>query len=167
MGQGLRLGKLLGAEFLGGRTLRRHILLRCVLGHAQVPGDGPEGKPLLAGQLYRLPPHLLGWCGLPVQIVPLPVPQVVCWTHVFLEFGPKSDFLLRRRYTSDVICVAGQLWLKAWPRSFSISRGQGCRCPAAQFRGRWSIGKSARPLRPPLPTGGRCTRQARTWKVVC
>ena len=25
----------------------------------------------------------------------------------FWRSGPKSDFLLRRRYTSDVICVAG------------------------------------------------------------
>ncbi len=42
-----------------------------------------------------------------VQIVPPPVSRAVCWTHVILAFGQKSDYLLRRLSTSDVICVAG------------------------------------------------------------
>ena len=42
-----------------------------------------------------------------MYIVPPPNSRTVCWTHVFLAFGPKSDFLIRRLHTSDVIFVSG------------------------------------------------------------
>ena len=57
------------AEFLCRRSLRQGVLSGSVSVHAQLPGDGPEGKPLLPGLLYRLPASLLGLRGRTAQLV--------------------------------------------------------------------------------------------------